>query len=171
MEWPRRVRTEERLRSGERPDNRRRMLYRESLSISWALTWRLVLAEIVLAALILMFLFAFGSPARLASPQWFALAYGALGWLLLWPFVLRRGLPPQLFGFDAKHARLQYWPAVTFGLLADLASLIPVLAIALLMRAIGMPVNGAGIMLLVVVTRCVVVLPGAIGLMGRRTAS
>lgn len=146
------------------------MLYRESLSISWALTWRLLLAEIVLGALLLMFMFAFAAPARLNSPQWFAICYAALGWLLLWPFVLRRGLPPYLLGLEPKQARLQYWPAVTFGLLADLATLIPVLAVTLLLRRAGLPMAGSAIVALILVIRFLLVLPGAIGLIGRRTA-
>ena len=144
------------------------MLYRRTLSIAWALTWRLLLAEVVLGALLLMFLFAFAAPARLNSPQWFGLAYAALGWLLLWPFVLRRALPPELFGFEAKQARLQYWPAVTFGLLADMASLIPVLGMTLLLRGAGITVDGAAVVCMLLAVRLFLVLPGAIGLMGRR---
>lgn len=145
------------------------MRYGQKLRLAWALTWRLLLAEIVLGALLLVFLFAFAAPARWNSPYWFALAYAALGWLLLWPFVLRRGLPPELFGFNPKEAQLQYWPAVMFGLLVDLASLVPVIAMILALRVAGFTIGGTVVAILLLTVRLFAVLPGATGLLGRRS--
>jgi hypothetical protein len=144
----------------------KRMSYREELTLSWALTWRLLLSNIIILLIAAMLVLAFGSQASAASSAAFFGLYFAMECLMAWPFVMRRTLPPQVFSLDPRGFALRYWPSVMFGVAADMLSALPLIFLNLL----GASERGFVAVALVLV-RLFVVLPVLIGFVGRRPAT
>ncbi len=128
--------------------------YRERLSVAWELTWRLVLGQLALLLMSAMVVVAFAAGAR----GFFVVLYGVFNVLMVWPFVLRRALPPQTLGLDPATVRMRYPVAIMFGIVVDAVSLTPVLAVLLLPHLRGVAVIAIG----VTAVRLFVVLPLAI---------
>jgi hypothetical protein len=147
------------------------LTYADSLSISWAVTWRLALAHVVLLLILAMLLIAFGSPHRGASAIAFYVACVLLEWLLAWPFVVKRALAPQVIfpRLNPSRLRVRYWVAVILGVVADLASLVPVAAIVLALHLSGIPIRAAGpVSILFLLIRMFAVLPIGIQALARK---
>jgi hypothetical protein len=138
------------------------MTYTTALSFSWALTWRLALAHFVLLLILLMLLLAFGSPHRGASVPLIGLGDAVLGWLLAWPFVIKRVLAPQQMFSNASLSsrfRVRYWAAVILGLVSDLATLVPVVMAVLMARLLGFRIPNPVALLIFSCIRLFVTLP------------
>lgn len=138
------------------------MTYTTALSFSWALTWRLALANLVLALILVVLLAAFGSPYRSSHALFLAVGNAALGWLLAWPFVVKRVLAPQQVFLNASLSnrfQIRYWAAVILGVVSDLASLIPMVAALLLFRLLGLRIPNPVALVIFSVVRLFAVLP------------
>jgi hypothetical protein len=143
--------------------------YREQITLAWALTWRLLLSNIILLLIVAMLIVAFGSPRDPGTGIAFFTLFFAMECLMAWPFVLRRTLPPQVFRLDARGFVLLYWPSVLFGVATDLLSVLPVLAVVLLSRLLGADLRAGGFISISVVTvRLFIVLPVLLGFVARR---
>lgn len=138
------------------------MTYAAALSFSWALTWRLALAHFVLLLILLMLLVAFASPSRGASTPIIGIGDAVLGWLLAWPFVIKRVLAPQqVFSNTSLSSkfRVRYWPAVILGIVSDLATLVPVVMAVLMVRLLGFRIPNPVALLIFSCIRLFVILP------------
>jgi hypothetical protein len=151
--------------------------YADALSISWSLTWRLALAHVVLLLILATLVIAFGSPHRGISAIALYVVFVLLEWLLAWPFVVKRALAPQRIfpklnpGADATQMRVRYSVAVILGVVADLASLVPVAAIMLLLHLSGIPIRAAGpVAIFFLLIRMFAILPIGIQALARRLA-
>ena len=157
----------------------RELTYSQTLRVSWSITWRLLLADLVLFLLIALFTVAFGS---LRSPVVGVVVWGSyllLKWLVAWPFVIRRTLAPQFMlpltgvapNLDPKSIPIRYWACVALGLVTDLVSFFPVIVILLLLRDAGLLIiNSLLLSLLFFIVRFVLILPAGVYLLARRVA-
>jgi hypothetical protein len=138
------------------------MTYTSALSFSWALTWRLALANFVLILISLVFFAALGSSYRSTHASLIGIANAVLGWLIAWPFVVKRVLAPQQVFSNAesqKRFRVHYWAAVILGIVADVASLLPVVMTVLMVRFLGILIPNPVALLFFTCIRLFIVLP------------
>jgi hypothetical protein len=151
--------------------------YAAALALSWALTWRLALAHVVVLLILAMLLIAFGSPHRGANAISFYSVCVLLEWLLAWPFVIKRALAPQVIfprlspgaDVDPNRIRVRYRVAAVIGVVADLTSLVPVAAAVLLLHLAGVSIRSAGaIAIFFLLIRTFAVLPLGIRALARR---
>src|SRR4051794_21445384 len=137
------------------------MTYAAALSFSWALTWRLVVAQLVLLLILLTLLIAFGSPRRGVNAPLFDAMTVLLAWLLAWPFVIKRVLAPEVVLANSPHDRfrVRYSVAVILGIVSDLGSLVPVAGLILVLRLFGVTSVGAFALIVFLLFRMLLVLP------------
>jgi hypothetical protein len=145
------------------------MTYLEQLNLSWALSWRLLLSNIVILLVLAMLTIAFASPRSAATGMAFFGLFFAMECLMAWPFVLRRTLPPQIFALPRGFS-LRYWPAVLFGVSADLMSALPLVLLQVVLLHLLGAKPGSFIALTVFSVRLFVVLPIFLGFVARRPA-
>ncbi len=152
-----------------------RLSYVRALQVGWSVTWRLLLANVVLVLLIVAFTTVL-TPALERSGS-FALNvfYGVMEWLLAWPFVARVALAPQVLSpdlyppsaFNPKRQRspVRYGPAVLFGVVVDAVSALPLLALAWALHSLA---SAPLLIVLFLLIRLFVVLPLGAQLLSRR---
>jgi hypothetical protein len=121
---------------------------------------------------LLMLVLAFASPHKGVNMPVIGIGNALLDWLLAWPFVIKRVLAPEVVlakpASLSRGFRVRYGVAVTLGVVSDLASLVPIAAVVLSSRLLGLATPYAIALMIFFSTRLFVVLPfGIRALFGR----